>query len=264
METCEPSPDTSLPPAQDVPFVCNPHNATKSRTITLVLAGIVIAALSLWPILRLELAKLKAISKFTSDDRRALDCAPSSSVVTIPNHTAASGYLFVQPPGCEVGLPDSEFQRDSTHPVVLTNGDWLVACFGTLDKTNYTTLEHETGRTNVLDFISGAYQATVTGISKQRSMTQLRQYSALLLYKAKTAPVGFDRSWLRFERGDIGGFISGDMSKGNRVAVEIYLKQKDEFLTLLIKRKGPAGDMSDVYHILSELKVNPDTTMDAR
>lgn len=230
----------------------------KSHTIALVLAVIAIAAFLLWPMMTLELAKVKAIRKFSSDDGRVLNCVPSSSVLSIPRRESASGYLFVQPSGCEVGLPNSEFQRDPAHPILLTNSDWVVACFGTLDKTNFTTLERETGRTNVFDFITSEYQATVTGISEQRSMTQLRQHLSLLLYKATTAPVGFDRLWLRFDRGDFSGFISGDMSKSDRVAVEIYLKQNDEFLTLLIRRqKGHAGDMPDVYHILSELMVRP-------
>lgn len=208
----------------------------------------------------LELAKLKAIRKFSPDDARVLNCVPSSSVVSIPHREPTSEYLLARPPGCEVGLPSSEFQRDPAHSIVFTNSDWLVACFGTLDKTNYTTLERDTGRTNVSDFISSAYQATVTGISKQRSMKQLRQYSALLLYKSATAPAGFDRLWSRFDRGDFQGFISGNMSKSRRVVVEIYLQQRDEFLTLLIKREGHAGDMSEVYHIISELKVIPDTS----
>ncbi len=221
-----------------------------------------IAAFVLWPLLTLEVAKLKAIRRFSANDGRVLNCVPSSSVVSVPHHEPTSAYLFAQPPGCSVGLPNPEFQQDPVHPVVFTNSDWLVACFGTLDKTNYTTLERETGRTNVFDFISSAYQATVTGISRQWSMTQLHRYLALLLYKATTAPAGFDRQWLRFDRGDLRGFISGDMSKSDRVAVEIYLKQKDEFLTLLIKRNGHAGDMSDVYHILSELRVRSNAVPD--
>ena len=208
--------------------------------------------------LTLELAKLKAVRKFSSDDSRFLNCVPSSSLLSIPHHSPTSGYLFVQPPGCEAGLPDSEFQRDPAHPILFTNGEWIVACFGTLDKTNYTTLEHETGCTNVFNFISSAYQATVTGISEQRSMTRLRQYLALLLYKATTAPAGCDLLWSRFDRGDISGFISGDLSKKDRVVVDVYLQQKDEFLTMLIRcKKGHAADMSDVYHILSELEVRP-------
>jgi hypothetical protein len=232
----------------------------KFHTIALVLAVIAMAVFLLWPMITLELAKVKALSEFSTEDNRVLNCVPSSSVLSIPHREPASGYLSVQPHGCEVGLPISEFQRDPAHPILLTNSVWLVACFGTLDNTNYTELEHGTGRTNVFDFISSANQATVTGISEQRSMAQLRQYLSLLLYKATTAPVGFDRLWLRFDRGDFIGFISGDMSKSDRVAVEIYLKQNDEFLTLLIRRqKGHAGDMSDVYHILSELMVRPKT-----
>ncbi len=229
----------------------------KSYTITFVSAGIIIAAFALWPMLMLELAKLNAIRKFSSKDGRVLNCVPSSSVVTIPHREPSSGYLFANPPGCEVGLPTSEFQQNPAKPVVFTNSDWLVACFGTLDRTNYATFEHETGRTNVFEFISSAYQATVTGISDQRSMAKLRQYLTLLLYKATTAPLGFDQLWLRFDRGDFSGFISGDISNSARVVVEIYLKQSDEFLTLLIKRAGHGGDMSDVYHILSQLRVRP-------
>jgi hypothetical protein len=229
----------------------------RSRAIVFVLVGIAVAAVLLWPMLTLELAKVKAIRKYSSDDGRVLNCVPFSSVLSIPHRDTNSGYLFIFPPGCEVGLPKSEFQRDPVHAMVFTNSEWLVACFGTLDKTNYTALEHDTGRTNVFDFISSAYQATVTGISEQRNMTQLRRHLALLLYKATTAPVGFEHSWLQFDRGDFRGFISGDLTKDGKVAIEIYIKQKDEFLTMLIRRKTKAGTMSDVYHILSELTVMP-------
>jgi hypothetical protein len=69
--------------------------------------------------------------------------------------------------------------------------------------------------------------------------------------------VGFEHSWLQFDRGDFRGFISGDLAKDDKVAIEIYIKQKDEFLDMLIKRKAKAGEMSDVYHILSVLTVSP-------
>ena len=229
----------------------------KSHTIVVILAGIVAAAFLLWPAAALKWAKQKAIGKFSSADSRALNCIPSSTVLTIPHHDSTSSYSMVEPPGCEVGLPDSEFQIDAAHKIVFTNGNLLVACFGTLDKTNYTSLEYGTGCTNVCDVVSSAYRATVKGISEQRSMTQLRQHLALLLYKATVAPVGFDHSWLRFDRGDFSGFVSGDLTKDGRVAIEIYIKQKDEFLTMLIRRKAKAGEMSDVYHILSVLTVRP-------
>jgi hypothetical protein len=231
----------------------------KSCTIALILAGLVVARFLLWPAVTLEWAKQQAIRKFSSADSRALNCVPSSSVLSIPRLEITSPYSVVQPPGCEVGLPDSEFQRDTTHKVVFANSNLLVACFGTLDKTNYTFLEHELGRSNVFDVVSSAYQATVTGISEQRSMTQLRQYLALLLYKATVAPVGFQHSWLRFDRGDLSGFISGDLAGDDRVAVEIYIKEKDEFLVMLIRRRAKTGAMSDVYHILSVLTVRPNT-----
>jgi len=231
----------------------------KSQTIILILAGLVAAAFLLWPVATLKLAKLKAIKKFSSEDSRVLNCIPSSSVLRIPPAATALSYSIIQPPGCEVGLPSSEFQREAANKVVFTNSmGLLVACFGTLDKTNFTSLEHETGRTNVSDFVSSAYRATVTGISEQRNMTQLRQYLALLLYKATVAPVGFQHSWLQFDRGDFSGFISGDLAKDGKVAIEIYIKQKDEFLGILIRRKAKTGEMSDVYQILSVLTVRPD------
>ncbi len=90
-------------------------------------------------------------------------------------------------------------------------------------------------------------------------MRQLQQHLALLLFKATTAPVGFERSWLQFDRGDFRGFISGDLAKDGKVAIEIYIKQKDEFLDMLIKRKAKTGEMSDVYHILSVLTVRPNS-----
>ncbi len=231
----------------------------KSHAIALIAVGSAAAAAAhfFWPVAQLELAKRNAIRKFSSPDGRVLNCVPSSSVLTISNLVTTSPYSIVQPPGCEVGLPSSEFQRDAARKVVLTNSNLLVACFGTLDKTNYTSLERGTGRTNVLDFVSSAYRATVTGISGQRNMTQLRQYLALLLYKASVAPVGFEHSWLQFDRGDFGGFISGDLAKQGKVAIDIYIKQTDEFLSMLIRRKGEAGDMSDVYHILSVLTLRP-------
>lgn len=230
----------------------------KSYAIALILAGLLTAAFLLWPTATLEMAKLKAIKKFSSEDRRVLNCIPSSSVLRIPPAATAPSYSIVQPPGCEVGLPSSEFQQDVNHKVVFTNNNLLVACFGALDKTNFTLLVHETGRTNVWDFISSAYGATVTGISEQQNMIQLQQYLALLLFKATTAPVGFERSWLQFDRGDFRGFISGDLAKDGKVAIEIYIEQKDEFLGMLIRRKANPGEMSDVYHILSVLTVKPD------
>jgi hypothetical protein len=229
----------------------------KSQAIALILAGLLTAAFLLWPMAMLELAKLKAIKTFSSEDSRVLNCVPSSSVLSIPHLVNTSPYSIVLPPRCEVGLPSSEFQQDVSHKVVFTNINLLVACFGTLDKTNFALLEQETGHTNVWDFISSAYGATVTGISAQQNVRRLQQYLALLIFKATTAPVGFEHSWLQFDRGDFRGFISGDLAKDDKVAIEIYIKQKDEFLDMLIKRKAKAGEMSDVYHILSVLTVIP-------
>lgn len=229
----------------------------KSYAIALILVGLLTAALLLWPTATLELAKLKAIKKFSSGDSRVLNCVPSSPVLSISNLVNTSPYSIVLPPRCEVGLPGSEFQQDVSHKVVFTNNNLLVACFGALDKTNFALLEQETGRTNVWDFISSAYGTTVTGISAQQYMRQLQQYLDLLLFKATTAPVGFERSWLQFDRGDFRGFISGDLAKDGKVAIEIYIKQKDEFLDMLIKRKAKTGEMSDVYHILSVLTLGP-------
>lgn len=229
----------------------------KAQTIIIVLAGLVAVTFLLLPTITLELAKREATRKFSSSDSDALNSVPSLSRLSIPHLNITSPYSVVEPPGCEVGLPDSEFQQDTTHKIVFTNSILLVACFGTLDKSNYTSLEHGLDLTNVFDVVSSAYQATVTGISEQRNMTQLRQYLALLLYKSEVAPVGFQHSWLQFDRGDFSGFISGDLAKDGKVGVEIYLKEKDEFLTMLIKQKAHVGEMSDVYHILSVLKVSP-------
>jgi hypothetical protein len=229
----------------------------KGQTIIIVLAGLVIAAFLLWPIIALKLAKLEAIRKFSSSDVHWLNCVPSSSKLSIPHLDIHSSYLVVEPPGCEVGLPDSEFQRDVSRKIVFTNNTFLVACFGTLDKTNYAFLESQLDLTNVFDVVSSAYQASVTGISEQPNMKKLRQYLALLLYKSEVGPAGLEHSWLQFDRGDFNGFISGDFTKDKMVAVEIYLKEKDEFLTIAIRRKTNAGEMSDVYHILSVLKVKP-------
>jgi len=231
----------------------------KSQTIALILAGLAAAAFLLWPVVTFDLAKLRAIRKFSSDGGRVLNCIPSSSVLKIPPAATAPSYSIVQPPGCEVGLPSSEFQREGANKVVFTNSmGLLVACFGTLDKTNFTRLVHETGCTNVWDFMSSAYGATVTGISEQQNMRRLQQYLALLLFKATAAPVGFEHSWLQFDRGDFRGFISGDLAKDGKVAIEIYIEQKDEFLDILIRQKAKTGEMSDVYHILSILTVKPD------
>ena len=228
-----------------------------STRVVLIAVTLGVAAVSFlaWRVGILELAKFNAIRKFSSNDGGDLDCVPSSSVLSIPNRDPATGLLFVHPPGCDVGLPKSEFRRDPTHSLVLTNSEWLVACLGTIDRTNYATLEQGTGCTNVFDFVSTAYDSTVNGISDQWSMTQLRRYLVLILYKASTSPVGFDQQWLRFDRGDFHGFISSELPKRKQVAVEAYLPKEDEFLTIGFWRKGKAGGLPDVEHILSEMKV---------
>jgi hypothetical protein len=234
------------------------RSVKKLQVVAIILAGIVIIAFWLRPPITLELAKQAALRKLTPDNRRVLNSVPSSSILSIPHLEMTSSYSMVEPPGCAVGLPDVEFHRDTAYKIVFTNSVMLVAFFGALDKTNFTLLERALNLTNVFDVVTTAYKATVTGISKQRNQTQLMQYLTLLLYKCKVAPMGFDHSWLQFDRGDLNGFISGDMAKDGKVAVEIYLKEKDEFLSMLIRRKTDAGEMSDVYHILSVLKVRPD------
>jgi hypothetical protein len=227
-----------------------------TRIVLIVVAMGVAVSFLAWQAGALELAKFNAIRKFSSNGGRVLNCVPSSSVLGIPNRDPATGILFVHPPGCDVGLPESEFHPDPRHSVVLTNSEWLVACIGTIDKTNYNALEQGSGCTNVFDFVSNAYYATVNGISDQWSMTQLCRYLVLLLYKSTTAPVGFDQQWLRFDRGDFRGFISVDLSKRKQVVVEAYLPKQGEFLVLAFRRKGDAGGLSDVEHILSEMEVS--------
>ena len=252
------TPPNAVGSRQTTKLAANSLIVKKSQNIVLIAAGLVVAGVLLWPAAMLDLAKRNAARKFSSTDSRVLNSVPSSSVLSIPNLITTSPYSLVRPPGCEVGLPSSEFQRVAADKVVFTNNlGLLVACFGTLDKTNFTLLVHETGRTNVWDFISSAYGATVTGISEQQNMRQLQQHLALVLFKATTVPVGFEHSWLQFDRGDFRGFISGDLAKDGKVAIEIYLKQKDEFLGMLIRRKAKTGEMTDVYHILSVLAVKP-------
>lgn len=228
-----------------------------SFRIGLVVTGLAAIALLLGPMLTLEITKRVAIHKFSSTDRTPLNCVPVPLKPGLTHLEITSSYSFAKSSGYEVGLPISEFQRGDARNIMFTNNNLKVVCFGIVDKSAYLPLERELGFTNVFGLVSSAYQATITGISDQRNMAQLRHYASLLLYKATLAPVGFDRSWLQFDRGDFSGFISGELAKDGKVAVEIYLKEKDEFLTILIKRNGRAGEMSDVYHILSVLKVNP-------
>jgi hypothetical protein len=105
----------------------------KAQIIIIVLAGLVAVAFLLRPKITLELAKQEAIRKFSSSDSHVLNNVPSSSRLNIPHLNIISSYSVVEPPGCEVGLPDSEFQRDTTHKIVFTNSNLTVACFGTLD-----------------------------------------------------------------------------------------------------------------------------------
>jgi hypothetical protein len=89
-------------------------------------------------------------------------------------------------------------------------------------------------------------------------MDELKQYLALITYKTMLVPNGSEHSWQRFNRGDFNGFISGDLAKDKRIYADIYIKEKDQFLGMLIIKQSPHMQMTDVYHVLSVLKIKPD------
>ncbi|HSY19316.1 MAG TPA: hypothetical protein VK815_13315, partial [Candidatus Acidoferrales bacterium] len=122
-------------------------------------AALVIVAFLLYPAITLELAKRETIRKFSSPDMRVLNCVPSPSILSIPHLDPAASYLVAELHGCEVGLPDSEFQRDIIHKNVFTNDNLRVVCFGTLDKTSYAEFEQALHITNTFELISNTYWA---------------------------------------------------------------------------------------------------------
>ena len=160
---------------------------------------VVAVCFALWPAITLELAKRGAIRKLSSPGSKDLNTIPSLSTLSIPHLNNTSLYSVVQLSGCEIGLPDSEFRQHATDKALFLNSNLVVAFFRAVDKSAYASLERELGRSNVFDFVSSAYRATVTGISEQKNMVQLQQYLALILYKATVAPVGSEHSWLQFD-----------------------------------------------------------------
>ena len=159
--------------------------------------------------------------------------------------------------GCTIALPDTEFKQDTTRKALFTNDNLVIAFFGAVDSKAFALLERELNRSNVFDLVSSAYQTTVAGISQQPNMVELRRYLVLVNFKARLAPVGSDHLWEVFDRRDFKGYVSGDLAKDGKVAVEIYIKEKDQFLSAIIKNKKQRGNMADAYHVLSILSVRP-------
>lgn len=203
----------------------------------------------------LELAKQTAIRKFDheADD---LSHVPSETITNIARAESSLQVSSLGLSGCIITLPYPEFKQSAKRQV-FTNDDMSVAFFGAVDPKEFVPLEHQLDCSNVFDLISRSYHATVSGISNQRNIVGLQRYLGLLEFKATTAPVGFEHFWMPFDRGDFNGFIAGDLAKDGKVAVEIYIKEKDQFLAALIKRKQQRGDISDVSHILSILRISP-------
>jgi hypothetical protein len=229
---------------------------------SIVIVGMIglISALGvfLWPVLMLELAKQAAIRKL-APQADWFSHVPSNTTTNIARAENSSQVSSLDLSGCIITLPYPEFKPSAKHQV-FTNDDMSVAFFGAVDPKEFVPLEHQLDCSNVFDLISRSYHATVSGISNQRNTLDLQRYLGLLTFKATTAPAGSDHFWMPFDRGDFNGFISGDLAKDGRVAVEIYVKEKDQFLAALIKRKQRRGDISDISHILSILRISSNTS----
>ena len=224
----------------------------------LVLAGVVccLAGITffLWPVARLEVAKIAAIQKFDADRTSWLSHVPST-VTNVASTKSSMPLAEVELSGCILALSTLEFRQDPVHKTVFTNDSFGVGFFSAVDPTNFTTLEQELNRSNVFDLISSAYRASVAGIRSQPSLTELHRYLGLIALKEKIGLAGLDHSFLQFDRGDFRGFIGGTFVTDKRVVFEIYIKEKDQFLSGVVKERSSGGDMNDVFHILSVLSV---------
>ena len=235
----------------------------KLQPIIIALACVGVVLFALLPMVALKLAKWQAIRKL-SPYSATIDSTPSTSILNISNLNVAPPFSTVELSDCEIALPEMEFKKSPTRKedinrkAYFTNDNFFVVIYGALDKSNYVQLESELNCSNVFDLVSSAYHATVKGISEQRNMDELKRYLALITYKTMFVPNGSEHSWQRFNRGDFNGFISGDLAKDKRIYAEIYIKEKDQFLAMLIIRQSSHMQMMDVYHILSILKIKPD------
>lgn len=236
----------------------------KLQSIIIALACVGAILFALRPMMALKLAKWQAIRKL-SPFSATIDSTPSTSILNISNLNVAPPFSTVELSGCEIVLPEMEFKKSSTRKeditrkAYFTNDNFFVVIYGAIEKSNYVQLESELNCSNVFDLVSSAYHTTVEGISEQRNMDKLQQYLALITYKTMFVPNGSEHSWQRFDRGDFSGFISGDLAKDKRIYADIYIKEKDQFLGMLIVKQSSHMQMTDVYHVLSVLKIKPDT-----
>jgi hypothetical protein len=211
-----------------------------------------------WPYTKLVLAKHQAIQKL-SPESKTFNVVPSRIVTNILRSDAAPLLATGQLSGYAIALPAAEFFRSTNAPARFTNSQTFVAITGPNGQETYGSLQRELGCSNVLDLLSEAYFATVPGISQQRTMAGLKRHLALLNLKALVIPRGAEHSWQPFDRGDFMGYVAGDWAKDRGVVVDIYIKERDEFVCAFIKKqaKEAVGDMFEVYHILSELRIEP-------
>lgn len=226
------------------------------KCVILIIAAVCVAALVviLRPIITLELAKRWTIRKLSSQSQ-ALSRVPSTIPTNIIQMELSAPMSTVELSGCTIALPSVQFRQDSIRRNLFTNDDLVIAFYAAVDPQAFGPLQRQLNCSNVLDLVSSAYRTTVDGISEQRSMAELRRYVALIQCKATFAPMGSDHLWLSFDRGDFKGYVAGDLAKDPKVAVEIYIKEKDQFLSAAIRRKNERCEMADVYRILSIVRV---------
>jgi hypothetical protein len=233
----------------------------RASTIIVVVVGILVGRLLIFPEFVLHSAKTQAIKKYTNEKftEKTLNSVPKSPPqrVTPTVDYESTVWMCITNTDCRVGFPSDRFHRDDIprrENVVIHHAKYRALILSDFSATEFAPVMEPLGFTNLYEFVVRVYGATERDISRQPNMDALQKHLVLLDAKLMLAAVGFEDSCIEFNRGDLKGFIIGDPAGSKYSYVRIYIESKQQFINLAVIREAPI-QMSDLEELISVLKV---------
>jgi hypothetical protein len=235
------------------------------RRISLIIAliaAILIGGFLAAPWFILYAAKVRAVKQYTREPftERTLNRVPESP----PQHIAArldypdTVWMNGTDGVCRLGFPSDRFRRDDDPKranAVIHHQRYRALIFPGRSAPEFAPVMQPFGFTNLYDFISDAFRATVRDISPQPNMEALLRHTVLLDAKLMLAPVGFEESCREFFRDNVKGFIIGDPVRSKHVFLWVFFEDQQQFVDLGVIPEAPIS-MSDLEALISVMKVS--------
>ncbi len=229
------------------------------RSTLLVIAILVLIAtgITFGPRLALMAAKRNVLRTISPEAKQALGIIPTKCIRIPPRQWAANTprlTITVEP--LEISLPADEFSRAQDEQIVVLASDKVKVLFRECTTKPMEELLKNGGLgSTAFDIVHNAFHTSVEDLEASRSLAALRKYAPLIFLKMMLSPLRADKGFEEFECGNLRGFISGHLGKDQPVMVQLFPNGMNGWLNMLIVGTGAQAKYSDVYDVISKMKL---------